>query len=38
MNSKQINDNVKNIGRLMSLESKTNIVGSAKIKRSKRKI
>ena len=30
MNSKQINDKVKNIGKLMSLESKINVVGSAK--------
>jgi hypothetical protein len=33
MNSKQINDKVKNIGPLMSLESKKNIVGSVNIKR-----
>ena len=33
MDSKQINNKVKKIGKLMSLESKLNIVGSAKIKR-----
>ena len=33
MNSKQINDKVKNIGKLMSLESKINVVGSANVKR-----
>ena len=33
MNSKQINDKVKNIGKLMSLERKINIVGSANVER-----
>jgi len=33
MDSKQINNKVKKIGKLMSLESKLNIVGSAKIKK-----
>ena len=34
MNQKEYNNNIKKIARLMSLESKVNIVGSAKIKRS----
>ena len=34
MNEKQFNNNIKKIARLMSLESKVNIVGSAKVKRS----
>ena len=34
MNEKQFNNKVTKIARLMSLESKVNIVGSAKIKRS----
>jgi len=33
MNEKQYNNNIKKIAKLMSLESKVNIVGSAKIKR-----
>ena len=33
MNSKEINNNIKMIGKLMSLESKINIVGSANVKR-----
>ena len=33
MNEKQYNNNIKKIVKLMSLESKVNIVGSAKIKR-----
>ena len=33
MNEKQYNNNIKKIDKLMSLESKVNIVGSAKIKR-----
>ena len=33
MNSKEINNNIKIIGKLMSLESKINIVGSANVKR-----
>jgi len=32
MNSKKMNDEVKNIGKLMSLESKFNVVGSANVK------
>ena len=34
MNQKEYNNNIKKIAKLMSLESKVNIVGSAKIKRS----
>ena len=34
MNEKQFNNKVTKIARLMSLESKVNIVGSAKVKRS----
>ena len=34
MNNKEYNNNIKKIAKLMSLESKVNIVGSAKIKRS----
>ena len=34
MNQKEYNNNIKKIARLMSLESKVNIVGSAKVKRS----
>ena len=34
MNQKEYNNNIKKIAKLMSLESKNNIVGSAKIKRS----
>jgi len=33
MNEKQYNNNNKKIAKLMSLESKVNIVGSAKIRR-----
>ena len=33
MNEKQYNNNIKKIVKLMSMESKVNIVGSAKIKR-----
>ena len=33
MNEKQYNNNIKNIVKLMSMESKINIVGSAKIRR-----
>jgi hypothetical protein len=33
MNSKEINNNIKKIGKLISLESKINIVGSASVKR-----
>ena len=33
MNEKQYNNNIKKIAKLMSLESKINIVGSAKIRR-----
>jgi hypothetical protein len=33
MNSKQINDKVKEIGELMSFESKINVIGSANVKR-----
>ena len=33
MNEKQYNNNIKKIVKLMSLESKINIVGSSKIKR-----
>jgi hypothetical protein len=33
MNEKQYNNNIKKISKLMSLESKVNIVGSAKIRR-----
>ena len=33
MNSKEINNNIKMIGKWMSLESKVNIVGSAYVKR-----
>ena len=33
MNEKQCNNNIKKIVKLMSIESKVNIVGSAKIKR-----
>ena len=35
MNEKLYNNNIKKIAKLMSLQSKVNIVGSAKIKRSK---
>ena len=34
MNEKEYNNNIKKNAKLMSLESKVNIVGSAKIKRS----
>jgi len=34
MNEKQYNKNITKIAKIMSLESKVNIVGSAKIKRS----
>jgi hypothetical protein len=34
MNEKQYNNNIKKIVKLMSMESKVNIVGSAKVKRS----
>ena len=33
MNEKKYNNNIKKIAKLMSLESKVNIVGSAKVKR-----
>ena len=33
MNEKQYNNNIKKIVKLMSMESKVNIVGSAKIRR-----
>ena len=33
MNEKQYNNKVKKIAKIMSLESKVNIVGSAKVKR-----
>ena len=33
MNEKQYNNNIKKIVKLMSMESKVNIVGSAKVKR-----
>ena len=33
MNSKEINNNIKKIGKLMSLESKVSLVGSANVKR-----
>ena len=33
MNKKQYNNNIRKIVKLMSMESKVNIVGSAKIKR-----
>ena len=33
MNSKEINNNIKIIGKLKSLESKVNVVGSANVKR-----